>query len=309
MAVQFTIRIIVVLTLALLSDAAFAADDEENGATSEEKQPFSVALVDEDGKPVEGAAAGVTAHFGAYLRQLAAERELRPLDESGWFYQFGARSGADGVVHFVDGKQYEYQCIVARHAVRRLVGIAKTRSAELKKATAAVTLYPECRVSGRLISTELERHRGILKFPNAVLWMANGAAFGFTSDEGDGAFHFFLPPGEFVVESYGANAHFVKKMITVATGQREMDLGDIDLPATRLALLEGQPAPELSDIAAWKNSSPVKLADLKGKCVILDFWGYWCGPCVDRMPGVFDLYDKYRATGLEIVGVHIDLGA
>ena len=82
----------------------------------------------------------------------------------------------------------------------------------------------------------------------------------------------------------------------------------IDLPATRLALLVGTPAPELVGVAGWKNGPTAKLADLKGKCVILDFWGYWCGPCVHRMPDLFKLYDKYHDSGLEVIGVHVDLG-
>jgi thiol-disulfide isomerase/thioredoxin len=68
------------------------------------------------------------------------------------------------------------------------------------------------------------------------------------------------------------------------------------------------PAPELVGVTGWKNGPPVKLADFKGKCVILDFWGYWCGPCVHEMPDLFKLYDKYHELGLEVVGIHIDLG-
>jgi thiol-disulfide isomerase/thioredoxin len=80
----------------------------------------------------------------------------------------------------------------------------------------------------------------------------------------------------------------------------------LTLPAKKFALLMGHPAPELHDIAAWKNSPPVKLADLKGKCVILEFWGYWCGPCVYRMPETFKLYDQYGKQGLMVIGVHVD---
>jgi thiol-disulfide isomerase/thioredoxin len=70
----------------------------------------------------------------------------------------------------------------------------------------------------------------------------------------------------------------------------------------------GQPAPEIPDVVAWKNSEPVKLADLRGKVVVLDFWGYWCGSCVVGMPRLFDAYDKYHDQGLEVIGVHVDLG-
>ena len=94
--------------------------------------------------------------------------------------------------------------------------------------------------------------------------------------------------------------------MTVKPGQRELDAGSIDMPPKELVLLEGHPAPELREIAAWKNSKPLKLSDLRGKTVVLEFWGYWCGPCVGRMPDLFSLYDKYRDRGLVVIGIHVD---
>lgn len=82
----------------------------------------------------------------------------------------------------------------------------------------------------------------------------------------------------------------------------------IKLDAAKLASLEGQPAPEILGIVAWKNGEPVTLAALRGQCVLLEFWGYWCGPCVSRMPKLFELHDKYHEQGLVIIGVHVDVG-
>ena len=64
--------------------------------------------------------------------------------------------------------------------------------------------------------------------------------------------------------------------------------------------LEGSMAPDftLNDI----NGKPLALSSLRGKWVILDFWGSWCSWCIKGMPKMKEYYAKY-ADKLEILGV------
>ena len=48
------------------------------------------------------------------------------------------------------------------------------------------------------------------------------------------------------------------------------------------------------------------LSSLRGQYVIVDFWASWCKPCRAGMPAMKDLYKKYHAKGLEIIGVSDD---
>ena len=52
----------------------------------------------------------------------------------------------------------------------------------------------------------------------------------------------------------------------------------------------------------------VSLSELKGKVVLLNFWGTWCGPCRREIPAFIKLTEKYKKDGLEIVGITLTSG-
>lgn len=65
-----------------------------------------------------------------------------------------------------------------------------------------------------------------------------------------------------------------------------------------------EPAPDFAGVEHWLNSSPLTLAELRGKVVLVDFWTYTCINCIRTLPYVQDWHQKYKDQGLVVVGVH-----
>lgn len=54
------------------------------------------------------------------------------------------------------------------------------------------------------------------------------------------------------------------------------------------------------------DGGELRLSDLRGKVVLLDFWASWCAPCRGELPNVKKIYEKHHADGLEVVGISLD---
>ena len=50
----------------------------------------------------------------------------------------------------------------------------------------------------------------------------------------------------------------------------------------------------------------IKLSELRGQVVLINFWASWCGPCRQEMPELNKLYSKYKKLGFTILGVNVE---
>ena len=66
---------------------------------------------------------------------------------------------------------------------------------------------------------------------------------------------------------------------------------------------ESATAPELAS-GKWINSEPLKLNELRGRVVLIEFWTFGCINCRNTLPFVKSLDDRYREKGLTVIGVH-----
>jgi peroxiredoxin len=89
---------------------------------------------------------------------------------------------------------------------------------------------------------------------------------------------------------------------------KELNKNYLQIKTTREAanlLAPGKLAPDFEELKL-DGKTKMKLSDLRGQVVLLDFWASWCGPCRKENPNVVKLYAKYKAEGFTVMSVSLD---
>ena len=101
----------------------------------------------------------------------------------------------------------------------------------------------------------------------------------------------FTEYGEIYINKYKAeNPPYMAGFIRKVEGAKNFMIGAV--------------APDFEQ--ATPDGKAMKLSDLRGNVVLVDFWASWCGPCRKENPHVVKLYDKYKSKGFDVMGVSLD---
>lgn len=75
-------------------------------------------------------------------------------------------------------------------------------------------------------------------------------------------------------------------------------------PGALAGLGHGSPAPDFELPRVDGQPGNLRLSELRGKVVLLDFWATWCPPCLQMLPVIHDLHAEWKDRGVAVVGVH-----
>ena len=290
-----------------LNQFRFTLKRRKKGFHPEDVTEFTVTVVDADGKPVEGAAVSETA-----FRAFHPDKE-QPEDWPDTVGSRTPRTSARGEFTYPISRTGEAirppAALYARHPGRKLVALEPISPARIMSGV-TITLRPEVKLSGKVVCPG-----GTDPGPTQVYLCTKSTIYILGCFAPDGRFEFAIPPGDYRLLARGdylneevapgaSGFPSLGNTVEVSVGKvgKEMKL---EAKPSKLGALRGKPAPDLGEMAAWRGDA-VKLADLKGKVVLVKFFGtHRLSGIAHEMPALIDLHRSAAARGLVVVGVHV----
>ena len=256
------------------------------GVTALPKE-FEVVVTGPDGQPVPGAR--VTTHVNFTAR--ATPHESKPLGTTD-----AAGRAKLATKDFVAGEIAVYDPAGKRLAT------APISPAAVVTGTVAVQLAPCREVAVPVTCPELSD--GTVNDLNCVIATPT-QPFAFAYLPKGGPVRFLAPAGDYKLQLYSRSIASQQVAMTVPPGDGTFNAAPVTVSPNASEFLVGKPAPELEGVVATKGGS-ARLADYRGKFVVLDFWGYWCGACTQTMPVWIAVHDHFKGEHVAVITVHQD---
>ncbi len=193
--------------------------------------------------------------------------------------------------------------VIALDRAGNRMGVAFPSPAALARGPVEVVVRPARVVTVPLKCPALLASGGSLRDTNSYL-LLGGKRVMYAVPFGGNILQVICPAGEYELQIYSGSVVSKTVKLAVPEGDGPFTAPEVELAASAKALLAAKPAPEFAGVTDTVNGS-VNLADYRGQHVIVDFWGYWCGPCVAAMPALMDIHEKFKGR-VAVIGVHVD---
>ena len=269
--------------------------------------PAHGVVVGTDGRPAAGALVMTAGFSGRYMIGNLKVEEAVFTNDQGRF-ELPVQAHGSGNVHLT---AYEL-------AGSNAGGAALSFEALSRYEPVRIELHPDSAIRGRLLGPDGE------PFGNSMIqlwtWIqvgnsSTGTRLTDVATDADGRFlfpglsrdaryaiHAGEPTGR-DSQQMRLNGEKVSSLVLDAD-EVEVEVLALDASAIKPAAPRDVRPPTELDCHGWINSPPLALAKLRGKVVLLDYWGTWAPHCVERLPELQRAHEAFAGKGLVIIGVH-----